>query len=144
MRKCEVPNCENKHLAKGLCRAHYLRMYKKGNLELTNLHGFTVFERVIKKSVQDDNGCLIFGGCKTHQGYGHIKSGKTMKMAHRVTFEHHNGPVPEGMELDHLCRNRACVNHEHLEIVTHKENVQRGVAGHDHHNRVRNELGQFC
>lgn len=144
MRLCEVPNCENKHLAKGLCRAHYLRNYKKGNLELTNLHGFSGYERVMKRSEQQENGCLIYNGCKTHHGYGHVKDDGKMRMAHRVVYEHHNGPVPEGLELDHLCRNRACVNHEHLEVVTHKENVNRGIAGHNHHTRKRNEIGQFA
>lgn len=123
---------------------HYLRFYKNGNLELKHLHGFTAFEKVTKRSKKQENGCLIFQGCKTHHGYGHVKDNGKMRMAHRVVFEHHHGHIPEGMELDHLCRNRACVNHEHLEIVTHKENVRRGIAGHDHHNRVRNELGQFC
>ena len=144
MRKCEVPDCENKHLAKGFCRAHYLRMYKNGHLNLRVFHGTSAYDRVIKNSKLDDNDCLNFQGTILYHGYGQIRDGEKMKMAHRVVFEHHYGPVPEGMELDHLCRNRACVNHEHLEIVTHKENVQRGIAGHDHYNRVRNELGQFC
>lgn len=143
MRKCEVPSCENKHLAKGLCRAHYLRLYKKGNLELTVFHGMSAYDRMMKKVKRTESGCLIFQGCILYHGYGQIRDGK-MKMAHRVAFEHHHGPVPDGFELDHLCRNRACVNHEHLEVVTHTENVQRGIAGHDYNNRVRNELGQFC
>lgn len=47
---------------------------------------------------------------------------------HRVVYELEYGPIPEGRELDHLCRNRACVNPKHLEIVSHRENCLRGVA----------------
>ena len=49
-----------------------------------------------------------------------------MVLAHRVYYERHVGPVPEGLELDHLCRNPGCVNPEHLEPVTHAENIRRG------------------
>lgn len=144
MRQCDVKDCDNRHLAKGLCRAHYLRMYRKGDLELTNLHGHTTYEKVIKKSEKQSNGCLIFKGCILYHGYGHIRDGDKMKMAHRVTYEHTNGPIPDDKEIDHLCRNRACVNPDHMEVVTHKENVNRGLAGHNHSDRNRNEAGQFC
>ncbi len=49
-------------------------------------------------------------------------------MVHRVTYETFVGPIPEGLEIDHLCRNRLCCNPVHLEAVTRKENVRRGLA----------------
>ena len=52
-----------------------------------------------------------------------------LKRAHKMMYEHVNGPVPEGLELDHLCHVRHCVNPAHLEAVTHAENVKRGEAG---------------
>src|SRR3546814_19356891 len=51
------------------------------------------------------------------------------RQAHRISYELCVGPIPEGMELDHLCRVRRCVNPAHMEPVTHRENVLRGEAG---------------
>lgn len=64
------------------------------------------------------------------RGYGQIGCSGTVKMAHRAVYEALVGPIPEGLELDHLCKNRLCVNPDHLEPVTHQENVKRGRAGY--------------
>lgn len=60
------------------------------------------------------------------QGYGHLTYRSRTRKAHQVAFELLVGSVPAGMELDHLCRNRACVSPAHLEPVTHQENLLRG------------------
>jgi hypothetical protein len=52
-----------------------------------------------------------------------------MRLAHRVAYEHWCAPIGSGREIDHLCRNRACVNPNHLEAVSHRENVRRGLRG---------------
>ena len=72
-------------------------------------------------------------GCWTHDqvnqyGYGRAHhKGRTVTV-HRAVYEELVGPIPEGLQLDHLCRNRACYNPAHLEPVTQTENIRRGFA----------------
>ena len=61
--------------------------------------------------------------------YGKIFINGKYKLAHRVVYESLVGPIPEGMDMDHLCRVPRCVNPQHLEPVTRSENVRRGMAG---------------
>lgn len=76
--------------------------------------------------------CWFWQGAKTRSGYGNFMLTKTPPKyvaAHRIAYEHYRGPIPEGLHLDHLCRNRSCVNPWHLEPVTNRENAQRGARG---------------
>ena len=72
-----------------------------------------------------DDGCWIWKLKPMHTGYGRIHRAGKYKSAHRAVYEAHRGPVPDGMELDHLCNVRLCVNPDHLEPVTHAENLRR-------------------
>lgn len=71
--------------------------------------------------------CRIWTGPSNQKGYGLVKVGRSSRAAHLVAYEQANGPIPEGRELDHLCRVRACVNLAHLEVVTHKVNMERSA-----------------
>lgn len=75
--------------------------------------------------------CWIWTGYCAPSGHGHItlSAEEGRALVHRVTYMAVNGTVPEGLELDHLCRVPACCNPSHLEAVTHGENVRRGRAG---------------
>ena len=72
-------------------------------------------------------GCWEWCGCLTKGGYGQFVLG-TRVYAHRYAYKMMVGEIPEGLQVDHLCRNRSCVNPEHMEIVTRKENILRGQS----------------
>lgn len=83
---------------------------------------------------EDFGECWIWTGTLRGRGrgYGRFCEGVN-KLAHRVSYEHFIGPIPRGMEIDHLCRQTLCVNPRHLEAVAHRKNVQRGlVPGNTH------------
>lgn len=71
-------------------------------------------------------GCWEWRAYKVKTGHGRFRVGKEMKPAHRVAYELIVGPIPVGLDLDHLCRNPSCVNPAHLEPVTRAVNVMRG------------------
>jgi hypothetical protein len=87
----------------------------------------TPLERFMRK-VYPVEGCWLWCASTLRGGYGQFNDGRTMVRAHRWIYEQLVGPIPEGLDLDHLCRVRNCVNPEHLEPVTRGENLLRGYA----------------
>lgn len=102
--------------------------------------------------------CWPWVGTLNAAGYGHLWGGRDdpreWLKAHRVAYELLVGPIPAGLVLDHLCRNRRCVNPDHLEPVNLVENVMRGVGVgptnaakttcHRGHELTRNKAGRYC
>lgn len=88
--------------------------------------GVTLEERMTARiDRQGDDECWPWLGSKTAKGYGHLVVNRKSVYGHRWSYENHVGPIPEGMEIDHLCRNQSCVNPAHLEPVTTAENLRR-------------------
>lgn len=85
-----------------------------------------------KVFVNEFTGCWIWRGCTGEGGYGQFQAAdlsgapNCVQPVHRVAYESFYGPIPEGLDLDHLCSRRNCVNPRHLEPVTRRENLMRG------------------
>lgn len=125
---CTVTDCQRPVQAKTWCQMHYQRMHFTGSFDLKPRP--SVDERFWAK-VDKSGECWIWTAYITSTtGYGFWSYGGRANMvkttAHRYAYETLVGPVPEGLELDHLCRVRACCNPAHLEPVTRRTNQLRG------------------
>ncbi len=78
--------------------------------------------------VDSSTGCHLWQGACSWNGYPRIKRDNRLQWAHRWYYEQEKGPIPEGLDLDHLCRTPRCVNPDHLEPVTKAENQRRGTS----------------
>lgn len=88
------------------------------------------------------NGCWEWLGACGGGGYGQINVDSKPRRAHRVAYELLVGPIPAGLELDHLCRNPRCVNPDHLEPVTGRENLMRAAASQAAQNAAKTHCPQ--
>jgi hypothetical protein len=121
---CSAEGCDRSVRGDGRCYHHYYQTVRR-----QNYGGF--FDRV---DVED---CWNWVASKDKDGYGKFRQGNVHWRAHRFAWELLVGPIPDGFVIDHLCRNRACVNPDHLEPVTSAENVRRGLLPEKVWNRGR-------
>lgn len=129
-KQCSIPYCERRFFGRGFCQAHYQRWRAHGDpLAGRRPNGQGLDERLwpyIQCNIITR--CWDWVGKRDQHGYGWIGiAGRTLGV-YRVVYELLIGPIPEGLEPDHLCRNHACCNPDHLEPVTHRANLLRGVG----------------
>jgi len=95
-----------------------------------------------KVEIDHDTECFNWTGCKNENGYGYFTVGSRPHLAHRVAYSWFKEHIPKGMILDHTCDNPSCVNPMHLEPVTNKENILRGLERtHDYDPRTHFKCG---
>lgn len=133
MNICTVEGCtvQCRNGTSPYCEKHYTRWKRHGDPSVALKDHTPASERwKTSYEVDDHTDCWVWTGPYDGNGYGTISEGaKKRHMAHIFVYRQLAGPVTAGMELDHKCRNRACVNPKHLEPVPHRINVQRGDAG---------------
>jgi hypothetical protein len=123
---CAIEGCDRPVRSRGWCNRHYQRWYLHGDPEVIYSNkGKPPIVRFTEKYEVQQSGCWLWTGTTTRKGYGMFWPTAKATPAHRWSYEHFVGPIPEGLQLDHLCRVRNCVNPEHLEPVTAKENQIR-------------------
>ena len=123
---CQVTGCERPFYGRGCCRLHYQRLMARGTTDDPRPTAEARFWPFVDKTAT----CWLWTGAQNGRGYGQFWDGSKKVYAHRFAYELLVGPIPDGLELDHVaalgCVNRHCVNPAHLEPVTHAVNTLRG------------------
>lgn len=122
---CTIDGCERSVYGRGWCNLHWQRWRKWGDPTYRLLHRNDPVARLMQKVNKVDSGCWEWTGTMSSDGYGRFAVGRSTTTAHRAAYSILVVPVPADLEVDHLCRNRRCVNPEHLEPVTRTENRRR-------------------
>lgn len=134
--KCSFPGCDKPRRTKGLCKGHW-HQQRRGQ-ELRPLRSQITLEQRFWQKVTKTPDCWEWIGSDNGNGYGQIWVDGRRRYAHRVAWELINGPISDGLFLDHRCSNRKCVNPAHLRVVTNAQNGQhRTVTNKNNTSGVR-------
>ena len=124
MATCGVPDCgRSTRGARQLCVMHESRYYQTGTTDAGPKCG-SAMERFWRRFEVSESGCWIWSGSPNSAGYGQITHEKKQWHAHRFAWTFLCGPIPPGMQIDHRCHVRLCVNPDHLQLATPKMNTE--------------------
>lgn len=121
LKVCADPTCERKNYARGFCSRHYNKNRRHGKLDVLDL---TIEDRFWPK-VDTTGDCWVWTAAVNAAGYGRIGDASKQcgwSLAHRVSWEIANGPIPDGELVRHKCHNPPCVRPDHLELGSHRDN----------------------
>lgn len=131
-RACSDPSCDRPAHTRGMCSMHYQRAVRAG-LPLGQWR--TLETRLWARLVEAPSGCWEWQGA-TSSGYGTIRYDGRTQYVHRVTWQELRSEIPDGLELDHLCKNTRCANPWHLDPVTSAVNLARSTNPASTHRRA--------
>jgi hypothetical protein len=121
-RICAVPDCDRRHSARGFCRFHYVRWSRHGD-PLVSLAPIADPVERFWAQVDKSGDCWLWTAALSG-GYGKVTINRRHMKAHRLSYEWTYGPIPDGLEIDHMCHTRACVRPDHLQAVTPQLNQE--------------------
>ena len=126
MKACKIEGCGvTDHIVRGLCRKHHKKASRDGVLDTLADPAWpkkVTMEQRFWRSVEKTDGCWLWTSTSIN-GYGHFRLHGRNHYAHRVSYELHDGPVPEGQTIHHACSQRLCVNPDHLQAISQRENM---------------------
>lgn len=140
MTVCVVDGCSREARALSMCSSHYMRQRRWGDpTAIKRMRGPALERFTHMYAVNEANGCWEWRGVLDKRGYGRfIDENGSADMAHRWSYKHFVGAIPENLVVHHKCFNPKCVNPDHLEPATHRENIiEKGATNAAHVNSLK-------
>lgn len=123
-RICSIEGCGKAVSCRGWCNKHYQRWKSNGDPNKVRLIKNDDTSRFWAKVVKSDSCWRWSGHINSKTGYGLFRLGKGATTPHRYSYKIHKGEIPDGIVIDHICHNRACVNPDHLRLATLSQNQE--------------------